>query len=146
MPNASAAKRKTTKRDAGPSAKQLKWMAQQLRLAPAALSDKLVERIETSFRDKPDGLNRRMALIAMVKSGNELLDLANSDREGAVVVASLAEAAKLCHKNLLQLADIIKAAELRALTALSERKDRDAVIAEAQAGFEYSEPVEAGHA
>ena len=55
------------------------------------------------------------------------------------MVASLAEAAKFCHKGLLDLADIVKHAELRALTAIGERKDKDSVIAEAQAGFENTE-------
>jgi hypothetical protein len=134
------AKGNTTKRDVGPSAKQLKRMVGQLRRAPAALSEDDVLNIEASLKGQPDGMNRRMALIAMMKSGKELIDLANGDRKGAVVVASLAEAAKLCHKGLIDLADIVKVAELRALTAIGERKDRDAVIAEAQAGFEYPEP------
>jgi hypothetical protein len=139
------AKRKTTKRDVGPSPTELKQMVEQLRRAPAALSEDDLLDIEARLKGQPDGMNRRMALIAMVKSGKELIDLANSDRQGAVVVASIAEAARFCHKGLLELADIVKHAELRALTAIGERKDKDSVIAEAQAGFEYAEP-EVSHA
>ena len=130
------AKRKTAKRDVGPSPKEIERMVAQLRRAPAALSEESVDSIEAALQGSPHGVNRRMALVALMKSGKELIDLANEDREGAVVVASLAEAAKVCHKELLELAKIIKLAEMRALIAIGERKDKDSVIREAKAGFE----------
>jgi hypothetical protein len=96
-----------------------------------------VNAIDASLQGPPDGQNRRVAFIAMMKSGKELIDLANKDRDSAVVVATMVESAVLCHKRLLELADMVKTAEVRARVALCEREDMTSVIAEAKAEFTH---------
>jgi hypothetical protein len=134
MANVRTTKRKTTKPF---SKKQAERIFENLRRAPPSLTIEDINAIDASLQGAMDGTNRRVALVALTKSGKELIELANKSREGAVAVALMAEAAALSFERTLQLAEIVKSAGERARIALCERKDMTSVIAEAKAGFTH---------
>jgi hypothetical protein len=130
---------KTTKQPAskGFSKKQAERIFEDLRRAPPLLTIEDINAIDASLQGAMDGTNRRVAMVALTKSGKELIELANKSREGAVAVALMAEASDLTFKRTLELAEIVKSAGERARIALCERKDMMSVIAEAKAGFTH---------
>jgi hypothetical protein len=117
---------------------------EEFRRSPATLSLDEVSEIDRSLMHQPYGVSRRAALLAYTSSGAELLELANRDREGALVVAWTAEAAKRAAEGLRELADLIDGAGMRAKMALCERAGMQSVLAEAEAT--YSGDGMVGHA
>jgi hypothetical protein len=130
------AKRNSNPRKVAPaSAAKLDRVFEEFRRSPATLSLDEVSEIDRSLMHQPYGVSRRAALLAYTSSGAELIELANRDREGALVVAWTAEAAKRAAEGLREVADLIDGAGMRAKMALCERADMQSLLAEAEATY-----------
>jgi hypothetical protein len=126
------------------SMKKANQFFDELRLSPATLTMETIGEIDRALTYQPHGVARRCGLTAFMKSGTELIEMANRSREDALLVAFIAEAAKRAATAHHELAAMLEAAGMRAKTALCERTDMWSVLAEAEAT--YSEGDEVGHA
>ena len=125
-----------------PSDAELIEQFEEFRRELAALTEEQAREIDRGSSEYD--VHRRLAMFAFVKSGAELIEMANRDRKSALVVAFTAEAAKRAAAGLRELADWLDRAQFRAELALCERPDMCSVLAEAEAT--YSDDVEVGHA
>lgn len=108
-------------------------MFKQFAKSPAMLTEDMFTEIERGLSTGADGVTRRCGLAMMIKSGRELVDLAQGKRESAVLLAMGAECAKHSAERLRELAGIMDSAHARLLLALASREDMEEVLAEGKA-------------
>jgi hypothetical protein len=110
---------------------------EQLEAQPAQITPGGTDRIDANFVGISDRRTRRAALWTLEKSGQELIDAAIGEREGAVTMACVSTAAMDYSKRLREFADMMERASIRIRVALCSREDMVSVLEEAETEVEH---------
>ena len=100
---------------------------------PAQLTSEDVQAIEQHFRaDASSSVYRRVGLVLLEKTGRELLEIAEGDREQARTLADAVAGMELAEATFRAIADNLKTAAVRAQLALCVREDSPELLAKAR--------------
>ena len=103
---------------------------------PAQLTSEEVEIIEQHFRtDALSSVYRRVGLVLLEKTGRELLEMAEGDREHAATLADAVAGIEYAEVTFRTIADNLKTAALRAQLALCAREDSPELLAKARSEY-----------
>jgi hypothetical protein len=124
------AKRKATKRG---GTIDLERVYQKLRRQPAQLSDEQVDAIEKDFAPGAGGSQYRRAGLAMLtRSGKQLIEWAEGDRESGEALADAAVGIQQLSKRMRAVAKMLESSSVRGMTALCVRDDAINLLDEAR--------------
>ena len=98
------------------------------------LTAEVLDQIERDIgSNQPWGPWRRAGLACLTRSGRQLIEGLETDRDAAVAVAAVANGTKDYAKRLRELAELMDKANLRLLMALCWRDDIEEIMSEAKA-------------
>ncbi len=115
-------------------------LAADFKAQPAQLTDEQWRQCEQrATANEPFGPWRRIGLISLTKTGQEVIDMVR-EREGAVHLAAAADQIHRYADALKALAEMMEAASMRLNVALCWRDDCESVMAEAKAMYADDDP------
>lgn len=106
-------------------------MADDFIAQPAQLTVKQIETVEA--RLSGNDIGRRVALVALTKSGAELMEAFSGKRDTALELVRVANAATAYAMLLRNVADLMDTASTRLNLALCSREDMQAILDEVKA-------------
>ncbi len=101
----------------------------------APLSGEQVDTLEKAMQEAESnhGICRRVAVASLGRSGAELVDAANKDREVAVAFAETASCIRSEVERLKSIIEMMESAIFRSELALFEREDMEEIMSEVKA-------------
>jgi hypothetical protein len=102
----------------------------EVKKAPATLSDEEVRQLEEEFRQDIAGYARRGAFGILAQTGAHIIAAVAKDRPTAVAFADLYGRVAAYKGALTELLELVRQAEARLLVALANREDMTEIMAE----------------